>query len=67
MRRASQVYGTLSSWAQEGLVDLMQFAEDRRDRIKEDDRAQDEFETLNEVIETLIRLGVPKAQEGNDS
>jgi hypothetical protein len=60
MRAASQVYGTLSPWAQEGLLDLLCFAVDRCDQIKEVKSAQGEYHSLSEVVETLLKLGVPR-------
>jgi hypothetical protein len=60
MRAASQVYGTLSPWAQEGLHDLLCFALDRCDEIKEVKSAQGEYLSLSEVVDTLLRLGVPR-------
>jgi hypothetical protein len=60
MRAASQVYGTLSPWAQEGLHDLLCFALDRCDAIKEVRSAQGEYHSLSEVVDTLLKLGVPR-------
>ena len=65
MRAASQVYGTLSPWAQEGLLDLLCFALDRRDQIKEVKSAQGEFRSLSEVVEVLLKLGVPSVPGAN--
>jgi len=60
MRAASQVYGTLSPWAQEGLHDLLCFALDRCSEIKEVKSAQGEYHSLSEVVDTLLKLGVPR-------